>query len=394
MGETSHTVLTEQEKHARLRLIRSDGIGPVSFAKMLSFHGSADATIRHLLNTPSQGKRQIEIFPEAATAAEISTHEKMGASLLFLGEPDYPKTLAAIADAPPVLSVIGNASLLSQQNIGVVGARNASASGLKLTRMLCKRLAESHMVITSGMARGIDAAAHEAALPYGTIACMAGGVDVIYPQDNSQLYHQIAEQGVLISEMPLGTRPQAPHFPRRNRLISGLGAGLLVIEAAKKSGSLITARFAADQGREVFAVPGSPLDPRAQGANQLIKDGATLTQSAEDILNELSDMPLLRQPVRRMHSAPLASPRKTVERATSPEKPTTDHLASSASSPTTIEACLLSLLSPEPVHVDEIVRLSGTPTEKVLSEFMSLELGGQVQRHSGNRFSRISMKNE
>ncbi|MBL4639695.1 MAG: DNA-protecting protein DprA [Kordiimonadaceae bacterium] len=382
MGDASHTVLSDAEKHARLRLIRSEGVGPVSFTKLLSVYGSASEAIWHLLNAPTK----IRLVADAEIEKEIAAHAALGATLLYLGEPSYPHALAAIPDAPPVLSVLGDATLLCQQNIAVVGARNASASGIKLRRLLCKGLADAGIIVTSGLARGIDAAAHAASVSKGTIACLAGGVDIIYPQDNSALYQEIAEHGALVSEMRLGTKPQARHFPRRNRIISGLSAGLLVIEAAKKSGSLITARFAADQGREVFAVPGSPLDPRAQGANQLIKDGATLVQTADDIVNELTSMPLLRAsrgPMRQQHSQ--FAPKENSQSHAAPAYP-----KQSEHNTPYKEDTILSLLSPDPIHIDEIVRLSGTPIEKLLSEFMTLELMGDIKRHSGNRFSRNS----
>ncbi|MEX0299282.1 MAG: DNA-processing protein DprA, partial [Kordiimonas sp.] len=239
---------------------------------------------------------------------------------------------------------------------------------------------DNNIVIGSGLARGIDTHAHIASLKGGTIACLAGGLDIVYPPENQKLYDQISEQGLLVTEMPIGTKPQARHFPRRNRIISGLSEGLLVVEAAYKSGSLITARCAEDQGREVVAVPGSPLDPRAQGTNRLIKDGAILTQSARDILDELQSMPLLRPPHVKTEVKP------TVH--TVPNSP-----------PTTIkventQATIMSYLSPDPIHIDEIVRLSGRPTETVLGEFTALELSGKIIRHAGNKFSRNSSKNE
>jgi len=375
MGEEHNITLSSNEKLARLRLIRSAGIGPVIFNKLIETHGSAiDA-----LSSLQESKHAESLADQDAIYLEYEKTIQKGITLLFLGDHLYPARLAAIADAPPVLAALGDIQLLQKTAIAVVGARNASASGLKFTKKICADLSAKGIAIVSGLARGIDTEAHKASLPYATIACLAGGLDNIYPPENAALFHNISEQGLLVSEMPLGTKPQAKHFPRRNRIISGLSEGILVIEAAKKSGSLITARFAADQGRDVFAVPGSPLDPRSQGTNQLIKDGAILTQCAEDILTELSTMPLLRT---TLHTAPSSKAETQQTTLTIPTVPTPSK-----------QADLLAYLSPNPIHIDEVVRLSGAPTNYILGTFMTLELEGKIIRHSGNRFSRISSKN-
>ncbi len=375
MGDTQTTQLTDNEKLARLQLIRTPKIGPATYSQLLVRHQTAINSLEYLaFERPS-----MPIADKAALLLEIEALDRFGGKFLFLGEASYPQRLAAIPDAPPIIAVKGDLSFINQQTIGVVGARNASAAGLKLTRRICTELSANQVTVISGLARGIDTEAHRASLTGGTIACIAGGLDIVYPQENKNLYAEISEKGLLISEMPFGTQPQARHFPRRNRIISGLSEGLLVVEAAKKSGSLITARFAADQGRDVFAIPGSPLDPRAQGTNQLIKDGAILTQSATDILNELASMPLLRTPVFTGNNKNSPLPSTAKEHKTI--KPITT-------------GGLLSFLSPDPTHIDEIVRLSGAPTEKIICEFTSLELAGEITRHSGNRFSRISRKNE
>ncbi len=376
MGEIQTQTLTSEEQIARVRLIRTNKIGPATFQRLLQQHGSADNALDYV----TAGQPRLKIYEYGTAVSEFEAFDRIGGHFLFLGHSNYPERLAAIPGAPPVLTVKGNLKLATAHNIGVVGARNASASGLKLTKIICADLSKKDIVINSGLARGIDTQAHMASLEGGTIACLAGGLDIVYPQENQRLYDQIAEQGLLVSEMPIGTKPQARHFPRRNRLISGLSEGLLVIEAAKKSGSLITARFAAEQGRDVFSVPGSPLDPRAQGTNQLIKDGAILTQSAQDILDELQSMPLLRASLPKVDSA------HSVSAATRPPKspPQTNNS----------HGDLLSYLSPAPIHIDEIVRLSGRPTHTVLGEFISLELNGKIIRHAGNKFSRNSSKNE
>lgn len=382
MGDDQNPILADHEKLARLRLIRTNKIGPATYTRLLGRYGTAQNALDYLASE----QPNLVVADEPSINAEFDAVEKFGGKFLFLGERNYPHRLAHIPDTPPVLAVKGNCKVYQNQTIGVVGARNASASGLKLTRKVCSDLSAHQVTIVSGLARGIDTEAHKASLTGGTIACLAGGLDIIYPPENQRLYDEIAEKGLLVSEMPLGTKPQARHFPRRNRIISGLSEGLLVIEAARKSGSLITARYAADQGRDVFAVPGSPLDPRAQGTNQLIKDGAILTQTAEDILTELSSMPLLRAAPTLSHQA--------FNRSTDhlPKTPTTNQALHTQTS--TPKHNLLEYLSPDPTHIDEIVRLSGTPTEVILSEFIALELTGEIIRHSGNRFSRISVKNE
>ena len=364
-----------------LRLIRTDGIGPIKYFRHIEKQGNAVAAIAYLESTFQHFGNGPNPVPIAMIKSELSLAQDHGVSYLFHGKAGYPEQLASIPDAPPVLTCIGNIDLLYRRSIAVVGARNCSAGGIKLTRTICKGLAESGLVIVSGLARGIDAAAHEASVHKGTIACVAGGIDVIYPQENTSLYKDIAVRGLLISEMAPGTKPQARHFPRRNRIISGLCTGLLVIEAAFKSGSLITARFAADQGRDAFAVPGSPLDPRTKGTNQLIKDGAVLTQCADDITQELDAMPLLRQQVVFSNQKPkaLVAHHKAAQQSRPMAEP-------AVSSPT---SNILDLLSPDPTHIDELVRLSGRSAEDLLVEFTELEIMGDILRHAGGKYSRL-----
>ncbi len=359
---------TERQKLDHIRLARSQSIGPVAFQKLIEMHGSASNALDALMDGPQSKK----VCSESVADIELSAAEDFGASTLCLGFDDYPARLAAIPGAPPLLYVKGQRELLNARTAAIVGARNASAAGLKITRTLACALGEAGVTTVSGLARGIDTAAHTASVPFGTIACLAGGLDVVYPQENKGLYLQIMDTGLLVSEMPPGTKPQARHFPRRNRIISGLSDGVIIIEAAAKSGSLITARFAAEQGRDIFAVPGSPLDPRSAGGNRLIKDGAILTRNADDVLAELgAEMPLFHQ--QTTINEPIQS--------TSQEQ--------HASTPAIKAGDLLALLNPNPTHMDEIIVLSGLSAERIATELQMLELDGKITRHSGGRFSRI-----
>ena len=263
--------------------------GPVTFYQLLARFGSAEAALAALPEVARRGgrARALSLFPRAAAERELQLLQAMGGQLVAWGEPDYPIALAALDDAPPLISIKGDVSLLTRNAFAVVGARNASANGRRFARDIALQLGQHGIVVVSGLARGIDAAAHEGAIASGTIAVLAGGIDQVYPEENRGLHEQIAERGVLIAELPVGTEPQARHFPRRNRIISGCSLGVLVVEAALRSGSLITARFALEQGRDVFAVPGSPLDPRCRGANDLIRNGAILCETVDDIVREL-----------------------------------------------------------------------------------------------------------
>jgi DNA processing protein len=296
--------------------------------------------------------------------------ERIGARLVASAEPAYPRGLAAVDDAPPLLCVLGNSGLLDKPMVAVVGARNASLNGRNLARRISAELGRAGLVVASGMARGIDTAAHDGALAFGTVAVLAGGADVIYPPENAELWRRIVEAGAVVSEMPPGTQPQASHFPRRNRIISGLALGVVVIEASLKSGSLITARLAADQGRAVFAVPGSPLDARAAGPNDLIRHGATLTESAADVLGVLGD--LLRRP--------LAEGRRSGFGAAKPAVPSEDEVARARS--TIVES-----LGVTPVTVDEIIRQCQLSPSVVSMVLLELELAGRLERHPGNQVS-------
>lgn len=360
------------ERLARLRLIRSENVGPVTFRQLLARFGSAVAALDALPQLARQGgrSRPVSICPAARAEAELRMARKIDARPLFWGEDDYPAALAAIEDAPPVLYALGHATLLNRPLIAMVGARNASTVGRRIAATLAGDLAQAGFVVVSGLARGIDGIAHAAALDSGTVAVMAGGLDVIYPPEHEALYREIAARGLLLSEMPPGLEPQARHFPRRNRIISGLARGVVVVEASLKSGSLITANFALDQGREIFAVPGSPLDPRARGANKLLRDGAVLTESAADILEVLSAMDGRRIKEHAPATAPLAPPPVIDEEEVARAR-----------------QAILALLSHSPAPLDSLIRHADMSAAAVQSAVLTLELAGRLERHPGNRVS-------
>jgi DNA processing protein len=286
--------LDAAQRLACLRLIRSDNVGPVTFRELINHFGGAEPALAALPELSRRGGRQaIRICPREAAEAELEAAHRIGARPLFTIEPGYPPALAAVDAPPPLLYVKGDTAHLTRPIVAIVGARNASAAGQKLARMFAARIGSAGFVIASGLARGIDRAAHEAALEHGTIAVLAGGLDNVYPPEHAELQHRIGERGCLISENAPGFAPRAQDFPRRNRIISGVALGVLIVEAARRSGTLITARTAAEQGREVFAVPGHPLDPRAEGTNRLLKTGATIATEPEDVIATL--LPMLRE---------------------------------------------------------------------------------------------------
>lgn len=296
-----------------------------------------------------------------------------GAQIITLHHPNYPEALRHIADAPPVLTALGDISLLQKETVAIVGARNASASGCRMAYKLAEDLGEAGYVISSGLARGIDTAAHKASVPRGTIAVIAGGIDSIYPPENKDLYHRISKEGLILAELAFGSVPHAQHFPQRNRIISGLSKGVVIVEAAKRSGSLVTARFAAEQGRDVFAVPGSPLDARCAGPNGLIKDGATLVESAEDILHSLSQQRGFKEIPHAISDTPLfAEPEYAAENG-----PATEDIA----------AKLYELLSPSPVSIEQLIEQLEAPASLVRVALLELELSGAIDRHPGDMIS-------
>jgi DNA processing protein len=364
-----------------LRLSRSESVGPVTFYALLRRFGSAAAALDAL---PRLSGRNGPVAPATRreAEAELAAIDRLGGRLLCWGEPHYPPALAAVDDAPPVLTVLGRAELLLASVVAVVGARNASANGRRLARDLAAGLGEAGLVVVSGMARGIDAAAHLGALDTGTVAVVAGGADIVYPEENRDLYDALAQRGALVAELPLGTEPQARHFPRRNRIISGMALGVVVVEAAAKSGSLITARFALEQGREVFAVPGSPLDPRCRGCNDLLRNGATLTENAGDVLAQLGPLlhgrppppgPRAASDQPRLPLAPEPQPQMPAPRLTMSEDSALD--------------LIVEKLSPTPVAVDELVRQCQLSAAAVATLLLELELAGRVERHPGNLVS-------
>lgn len=358
--------MSDEERLARLRLIRSAGIGPMTFAQLIDRSESAVEAVELLPRLArDSGRRAVDVCSEKAAHAEIERGMTQGFRLLVLGEPDYPEALAAIPDPPVVLWMKGDLRLLDQRAIAIVGARNASAAGRKMAGMLADGLGAEGFVIVSGMARGIDGTAHQAALETGTIAVLAGGADSIYPPEHQALYEDICAKGLVMSEQPLGMTARAKDFPKRNRIVSGLSAGVVVVEAAERSGTLITARLAAEQGREVFTVPGSPLDPRSRGTNGLLRKGAILAESAEDVVRELSSaIGFFREP----SSTPTPYPARDIE---APEK-----------SRQTIQE----LLSFTPTHRDVLIEQSGFPAQVVAAALLDLVLDGVAAEETGGRY--------
>lgn len=363
-----------------LRLARTEGIGPVNYRRLLDRFGSADEALRALpgLAAAAGRVRPLVVPSVAAAEREAAAVARLGGRLLVLGDADYPSLLAELADAPPVLAVLGDVAALAGPAVAVVGSRNASANGMRLAGAIAEELAASGQVVVSGMARGIDAAAHAGALRAGrTVACVAGGLDVPYPPENAGLQARIAERGAVVAEAPPGTAPQARHFPRRNRVIAGLAAATLVVEAAPRSGSLITARLATEAGREVFAVPGSPLDPRARGANGLLRQGAHLAENAADVLE------LLRSP---LMGARRQLAESQVRLASSPPEGGAVAPAVRAQ----VMAALGDLLSAAPTAVDDLVRRCQLSAALVQTVLLDLELSGRIETLPGNRVALLA----
>jgi DNA processing protein len=362
--------LSDRELRAWLRLARTENVGPVTFRNLIARFGTASAALEELPRLASRGGGKNFVLPDADDAVrEIEASAKLGGRIIAACEPDYPQGLKALEAPPPVITVLGHPHLLKKEMIAMVGARNASALARKFADTLSRELGFAGLVVVSGLARGIDTSAHEAALAVGTVAVLAGGVDIIYPPENEKLYGAIKDQGVVLSEMRLGEAPQARHFPRRNRIISGLSRGVVVVEAAEKSGSLITAQCALDQGREIFAVPGSPLDPRARGANKLIQGGATLVQDVQDILDVL--LPIL--------AAGFGEP--------DPGDGGASPAVAMETEADRVRTAVEEALGPAPVEIDELIRQLQAPAAAVLTVILELELAGRCIRHPGNRVS-------
>lgn len=359
-----------------LRLIRSRRVGPTTFHRLVTEHGTVNAALDALPDVAAKaGMTDYTICPEGVAAAELNAGRKAGARMIRCDSPLYPAALREIDGAPPLLWLRGNPEFLTLNPVAVIGARNASSLGLRMARGMAAGLGELGHTVVAGLARGIDTAAHNSALATGTVAVMAGGVDVIYPAENVVLAAQIVEQGALLSEQPPGTEPAARHFPMRNRIISGLSRAVVVIEAAHRSGSLITAKNALDQGREVMAVPGHPMDARAAGCNQLIRDGAILVRNSQDVADALSPEGLAEtptpRPARQVQSTPPQNPR-----------PNRD-----AGGPVQLEARILSRLSPSPTEENDLIRDLGVTAASASAAILSLELQGRLTRLAGGRLA-------
>lgn len=376
---------TEVDELVALRLIRSRRVGPATYFRLISEYGTAAAALEALPEVArAAGVQGYAPCPEGVALAELRAGRRAGARLIVHGQPDYPAPLAEVTEAPPLFWAVGDTALLSRPMVAMVGARNASSLGLRMARKLAEGLAAAGLVVVSGLARGIDAAAHSAAIPSGTVAVLAGGVDVAYPSENADLMRKMAHCGLLISEQPIGLQPQARHFPQRNRIISGLARAVVVVEAAARSGSLITARMALDQGREVMAVPGHPLDARAAGCNILIRDGALLVRSAEDVLAALGALqpnvatfapgPTAAHPAQRAQPASV----RGMEGET-PVRPAEAGLA----------ATVLDRIGPSPLAEDQLIRDLALSAAALAPVLLALEIDGQIERQPGGLLARV-----
>lgn len=351
--------LTVERKLACLRLLRSRRVGPTTFHRLVAEHGSPEVALEALPKVAADaGVKDYAPCPQDRVLEEYEAGSRAGATLICHGDPAYPPQLTGMDDAPPVLWAIGHVDLLARPMLSIVGARNASSLGTRMAKRLAKELGEAGFVIVSGLARGVDAAAHLGALETGTIAVLAGGVDVIYPSENAVLGQEIGERGLRLSEQPVNMTAQARHFPARNRIVAGLGRALVVVEAASKSGSLITARQAADQGRDVLAVPGHPYDARASGCNMLIRDGATLVRGANDVIEALG---------------PSEDQRREV----------TNHKAPVMENTQALHTAILDRLGPSPIAEDQLIRDLHKTAGEVGPALVALELDGLIERHSG-----------
>lgn len=358
--------MSESERFDRLRLIRSPRIGPVSYRQLLARFGSAGEALRAIPMLAERGGGRASVAEAGAIEREIAASRALGARYLLMGDADYPALLDQMEGAPPALIVKGDGTLAGRPCVAMVGARNASAAACRFARILAQDLGQREAVVVSGLARGIDTEAHRGSIGTGTIGVIACGIDVVFPPENRDLQAEVAGRGLLVTEHPPGVQPLARHFPARNRIIAGLALGTVVVEAAPKSGSLITARLAGEAGREVMAVPGSPIDPRAQGCNELIRQGATLVQNAADVMEAIGgfDPRMVRQGSFEFVGEPVSSDVAAGERA-----------------------AVVALLGHAAVPVDEVIRLSGLSPAVVQTVLLELELGGRLERHAGGRVS-------
>lgn len=379
--ETTKGALSDKDKLDWLRLARSQRIGPVTFYKLLEVHGSPSRALEALPEMASKGGKSIpKLAPMDKVKKEYDLLRKAGGNLIAACEDAYPKQLAQCEDAPPIISVLGNTELLNKPCVGIVGARNASIHARRLTWKIAKDLCEAGFTVSSGLARGIDTAAHEGSINGGTIAVVAGGIDVVYPSENVKLYDDIAKKGVIVAESPLGQKPFSQSFPRRNRIISGLSKGVVVIECAMKSGSLITARLAGEQGRDVMAVPSFPTDPRSQGPNYLIRQGATLVRCAQDVLEVINgDMipvridPKPKQEVLKIENVQEAKP---------------------PCAPDDLRKALQEHLSVTPVDIDSLIRALDAPAPIVQTALLEMELAGRIERLAGGKVALIESEQQ
>ncbi|MEW5424977.1 DNA-processing protein DprA [Amorphus sp. 3PC139-8] len=368
--------LSDAQRLAWLRLIRSERVGPTTFRELLNHYGTAAAALEALpdLSRRGGGVRGIKIASRPEAERELDALTRLGGRLVALGEPDYPAHLRHVDAPPPLLSMLGEEAIARRPAVAIVGARNASLAGRKIARSIAAGLGEHGLVVVSGLARGIDAAAHEATVDTGTIAVLAGGLDQIYPPENEPLLRSLVlAGGAAVTEMPLGWSARARDFPRRNRLISGLGLAVVVVEAAKRSGSLHTARFASEQGRDVLAVPGSPLDPRAEGCNHLIREGATLVTSAADVIEAISAL---------IDDRPAEPPRHL-------EESEAERSAPMGEPDDAVRSRILEALGPTPTAIDEIIRECALDAGVVQLVLLELELAGRLERHGGGTVSLI-----
>lgn len=371
--------LDDRQRLACLRLIRSENVGPVTFRELINHFGGAEAALSALPELSRKGgrSRPVRICPRDVAEAELMAAARIGARPIFTIEPGYPWLLAHLEPPPPLIYARGRLELLSGRTVAIVGSRNASAAGMTLARQLAAGLGGAGLVVVSGLARGIDGAAHQASLATGTVAVLAGGVDHVYPPEHAELYARIGEEGCLVSDRWPGFEPRGQDFPRRNALIAGLSRGVVVVEAAKRSGTLSTARFARDQNREVMAVPGHPLDPRAEGTNGLLKQGASLVTSTQDVLDVLTPLLSERAPFvtgRALGEAPARPPEAVVT-------------ATESVNPGNASAAVLSALGPAPVSVDALAQTTGLPVKAVRVALLELALAGRIEQHGGQLVS-------
>ncbi|MGB4192131.1 MAG: DNA-processing protein DprA [Rickettsiales bacterium] len=358
-----------------LRLIRSENVGPRTFWNLLDLYGSATNALEHVAELSLRNKKEIKILSKSLAEEQIADCERNNVQILTYLDYSFPKLLKNIDDCPPLLFCLGNTELLNKRTFAIVGSRNASANGIRFAYKISKQLVDNNMVVVSGFARGIDNAAHKASVDSATIAIMAGGIDHIYPPEFKDLYHEIIEKGLIVAELPLGTIPKAQNFPQRNRIISGISYGVAIIESSLDSGSLITAKFALQQNREVFAVPGFPMDPRYHGNNYLLKQGAHLLESGEDIIEVVENSVIKRSSLFEQKKS-FINAKSNISSNNFSEKELTQARLE-----------LINLLSASPTSIDELVSITQLPVGLILTSIIELELSGKIIRHFGNKIS-------